>query len=166
MSTRAGAEASPDDGTDDGPWDGAEDKSLEGAEDGTPEGAEDDTGEGAEDDAGEGAEDDAGEIVGAVTVDPGEISVVVSDGARRFIAEHGNQLYVWASSRRFIFPVTLLEASTERPPVGLAFRRRHVAGFDLMLQANRRVWPRTLDVDLCSRGRKVCAYWNGLAVIA
>ena len=109
----------------------------------------------------------AGDIVEGITDDPGDIRVLVSEGARRFIAEHGGALYVWVTSHGVLFPVEILEATTEHPQTpGLFFRRRRVAGFDLMLQADRRIWPLTLDVDLCSHGKKVCAYWNGLAWVA
>ncbi len=108
-----------------------------------------------------------GDIVEGITVDPGDIRVLVSDGARRFIAEHGGELYVWVTIHGVLFPVQILESATGRPRAqGLFFRRRHVEGFDLMLQADRRIWPLTLDIDLCAHGTKVCAYWNGLAWVA
>ncbi len=115
----------------------------------------------------DGIEDGPEQIVEGITEDPDEIVVLVSDGARRFIAEHGGELYVWVSVHGLIFPMLLLEASTERPQAQrLFFRRRRVKGLDLMLQADRRIWPLTLDIDLCSHGKKVCAYWNGLAFVA
>lgn len=91
------------------------------------------------------------------------IDIVAAPDVRRFIAKRGGDLYVWVSIHGWgFFGTALLEAATERPQKqGLFFRRLRVKGFDLQLEADRTWWPKTLELSLCGRGKRVCAYWNG-----
>ena len=100
-----------------------------------------------------------------VTDDPARMKVVATPDVRRFIATRGGDLYVWISVHGWgFFRTVLMEAATEPPAKpGLFFRRRRVRGFNLQLEADRRWWPKTLELDICGRGKKVCAYWNGQA---
>jgi hypothetical protein len=100
-----------------------------------------------------------------ITDNPARMKVVTTPEVRRFIATRGGDLYVWISVHGWgFFRTVLMEAATEPPAKpGLFFRRRRVRGFNLQLEADRRWWPKTLELDICGRGKKVCAYWNGQA---
>lgn len=104
---------------------------------------------------------DTGEL--EITDELAAIDVVAAPDVRRFIAQRGGDLYVWVSVHGWgFFRTALLEATTERPRrPGLLFRRRRARGFDLLLEAGRRWWPKTLELELCGHGKRVCAYWNG-----
>ncbi len=103
-----------------------------------------------------------------LTADPATMEVVASEEVRGWIAEHGGELFVWVSIHGWgYFRMALLEASTRRPlQSGLFFRRSRVLGFDLLLQADRGLWPKKLELDLRGRRKRVRAYWNGLAWVA
>lgn len=94
-----------------------------------------------------------------------DIDVVAPDEVGEFIAARGGNLYVWVSVHHgWRQETALLEAETAKPSSDLYFRRLRAAGFDLWLEAERRVWPKTLELAL--RGRRVRAFWNGLGWIA
>ena len=100
-----------------------------------------------------------------LTDDPREMQVVAPDEVRRAIAARGGRLYLWVSCHGCCFGgIALLEAVTERP-LGdeRFFRRIRAGGFDLYLDAARRFWPQTLELELHGRARKIRAYWNGQA---
>ena len=103
-----------------------------------------------------------------LTDDVTSITVVASEEVRRFIAERGGALYVWVSQHGFgRCGLALLEAETTRARTrGLYFCRVRERGFDLLLDVERRLWPKTLVLELSKRGTKVRAYWNGLAWVA
>jgi len=95
-----------------------------------------------------------------------EVELVVPAEVRRFIAARGGSLYVWVSLHGGCCrgALSLLEAATERPErPALAFRQVSAPGLDLYLDAGRRYWPRTLELALTGRGKRVSAYSNGQA---
>ena len=94
-----------------------------------------------------------------------QIDVVAGDDVRRFVAQHGGSLHAWVSQHGWgRYGVALTEAETRPPSTsGMFFRRRRERGFDLQLEASRRLCPRKLVLELRRHGSKVRAYWNGLA---
>ena len=114
------------------------------------------------------ASDDAHPYRDDLTDDVTSITIVASDEVRHFIAERGGELYVWVSHHGFgRCGLALLEAETRQTRTrGLYFCRVRERGFDLLLDFERRLWPRTLVLELSRRGTKVRAYWNGLAWVA
>ncbi len=104
--------------------------------------------------------------IDSVTDDVDEITVESSDEVRRFVEARGGELYVWLSHHGWrACGLTLVEAATDAPGGDRHFRRlrSRALGFDLYLEAGRRLWPRQLVLDLARGGRKVRAYWNGTA---
>ena len=108
---------------------------------------------------------DIEDVIDGVTEEVERIVVLASEDVRRFIAEHGGELYLWVSHHgRGRCRVSLLESSLDRPGDDEdAWRRVPAQFFDLQLEAERRFWPRTLVLEFDPRGRGVCAYWNGQA---
>jgi hypothetical protein len=102
-----------------------------------------------------------------LTDDPSDMEVVASDEVRKWIAAHGGELYVWVSAHGWgYFRMWLVEASTKKPKErGLLFRHTRARGFDLLVQADRPLWPKRLELDL-ERHKKLRAYWNGVAWVA
>jgi len=100
-----------------------------------------------------------------LTDDPREMQVVASDEVRDAIVERGGRLYLWVSCHGYCFGgIKLLEARTDRPPdESRWFRRVHADGFELYLDAARRLWPQKVVLELRGRGTKVRAYWNDQA---
>jgi len=106
--------------------------------------------------------------IDSVTEDVNEMQVVTGDGVARYVGEHGGELYVWLTHHGWLrCGLTIVEAETEHPGHGRHFRRvrSNGLGFDLYVQAGKRLWPRQLELALESRGRKVRAYWNGVALV-
>jgi len=89
--------------------------------------------------------------------------VVVSEPARRLIAERGGRLYVRTNRSRCCGGgVTRLVTSSE-PSAGVEFRRAVEAdGFELFLPARLARLPDELHVEVRRRSR-VEAFWNGCA---
>jgi hypothetical protein len=114
------------------------------------------------------APDDFHSYLDDLTDDVTAIDVVASEDAWRFIAARGGDLYVWVSQHGYgRCGLALLEARTDQPRTrGRYFCRVHASGFDVLLDADRRFWPRTLELEMNRSGRKVRAYWNGLAWVA
>jgi hypothetical protein len=107
---------------------------------------------------------DIEDLIDGVTDDPRQITVVAAEDVRRFIAEQGGDLYLWVSHHGGCgrCRISLLEASTQRPPdERLGFERQAAQWFDLQLEEGRRLWPRTLVLEFGRRRDKVYAYWNG-----
>ena len=111
--------------------------------------------------------------IDSTTDDVHEMAVKTDDGVRRLVAERGGELYVWLTHHGWAMcGVTILEAETQHPGLDRHGRERqfrrvrsHGIGFDLYVEAGKRLWPRTLELVLDHRGRKVRAYWNGLALV-
>ncbi len=98
-----------------------------------------------------------------------DVEIVAPAEVRDFVAARGGRVYVWISVHRgALCTLALLETATEHPPEssGLYFRRIRAEGFDVWLDADQRIWPRTMEFALRRRRRRVEAYWNGLAWIA
>jgi hypothetical protein len=105
--------------------------------------------------------------IDSVTDDVHEMSVVAGEDVERFVSDSGGELYVWLTHHGFRrCGVTIVEAETTHPGHDKHFRRvsGHGLRFDLYVEAGHRVWPRRLELE--TRGRKVRAYWNGLALVA
>ena len=102
-------------------------------------------------------------VVDAVT----DVEIVAPDEVRDFVAAHGGRLFVWVAAHRgMLYVPCLLEASLEPPHKrDLSFRRLKAPGFDLYFEGTQRAWPKVLELAL-RRGRRVEAYWNGMAWIA
>jgi hypothetical protein len=100
-----------------------------------------------------------------IVTDVTDIEIVVAKDVPGHVAERGGKLYVWVSLHGWCCGrLALLEAETGRPTdQGLQFRRVRVPGFELYLDAARRVWPEKLSLELGRRGRKVRAFWNDQA---
>lgn len=95
-----------------------------------------------------------------------DVDLVVPDEVRDFVAEHGGRLFVWIWVPRGLFFTPCMLETALKPPrkLDLSFRRVDVGGFDLYLEGTQRIWPRTMEFAL-RRGRRVEAYWNGMAWI-
>jgi hypothetical protein len=112
--------------------------------------------------------------IDSTTHDVHEMDVKADEDVRRVVVERGGELYVWLTHHGWAMcGVTILEAETQHPGLDRhghdrQFRRirSHRLGFDLYVETGERVWPRTLELALDHRGRKVRAYWNGLALVA
>lgn len=93
------------------------------------------------------------------------MEVIAPDEVREAILRRGGELYVWVAVHgRGCFCTALLEAEMSPPSrLGLSFRRVRQDGFYLYVEADRRHWPKTLELALSGRGRKVRAFWNGQA---
>lgn len=106
--------------------------------------------------------------IDSITDDADLMTVESSDDVRRFVGEHGGELYIWLTHHGWRFwGVTILEAETDPPGHGRCFRRirSHGLGFDLYWEAGGHVWPRRLVLELSGRRPKVRAYWNGVAYV-
>jgi hypothetical protein len=95
-----------------------------------------------------------------------DVEVVAPAAVRDFVAAHDGRLFVWIRAPRGLFPTPCLLEASVKPPrkLDLSFRRVETPGFDLYLEGTQRIWPKTMEFAL-RRGRRVEAYWNGMAWI-
>jgi hypothetical protein len=93
------------------------------------------------------------------------VKIVASDEVRRFIQDHGGDLYVWTKGHGCCQNVALLDADTRRPR-GWREGPRPIdaGGFRLFLRTGARL-PDELLLELKDRRRTVRAFWDGCAFV-
>jgi hypothetical protein len=98
-----------------------------------------------------------------LTRDLTQMRVEAGDDVRRVVSERGGELYVWVVTHGSgCCRLTMVEADTSPPRERGMFCRLPQDGFDVLVEAERLLWPRRLVLEVHGRRCKVRAYWNGL----